>query len=67
VNSRGGLHGSVKRRFARSAAARSERLRVLWRFCRQAHGEVGEWGSPASLGLLPSFGTPRTRPLSPGP
>src|SRR5215211_5393537 len=29
--------------------------------------EVGEWGSPASLGLLPSFGAPKTRPLSLGP
>jgi hypothetical protein len=35
-----------KRRFAGSADARSERLRVLWRFFRQFHGEVGEWGSP---------------------
>ncbi len=56
-----------KRRFAGSADARSERLRVLWRFFRQFHGEVGEWGSPASLGLLPSFGAPKTRPLSLGP
>jgi hypothetical protein len=35
-----------KRRIARSAAARSERLRVLWRFFRHSHGEIGEWGSP---------------------
>jgi len=56
-----------KRRFARSAAARSERLRVLWRFFRHSHSEVGEWGSPAGLGLLPSFGAVRIRPLSLGP
>ena len=35
-----------KRRFASSADARSERLRVLWRFFRQSHGKLVNGAPP---------------------